>query len=144
MGKALLIYVMAMKDAGQRNVANRADRMGKRHTDCPTQPHCSSTGRWRGFQSKSIVLSPSNRTIENKSLCTQRVTVLSIQLGAFLLPESIPTALPGGDGRCVLVPRSIHEESLQFVPLPTHRPLRIKVSELQEEELTRSRNVEEI
>ena len=36
MGNALLIYMMVMQDARQRNVANRAISRGKRHTDCPT------------------------------------------------------------------------------------------------------------
>ena len=36
MGNALLIYMMAIKDARQRNEANRAFSMGKQHTDCPT------------------------------------------------------------------------------------------------------------
>ena len=99
MGNALLIYVMAIKDAGQRNVANRANRMGKQHSDCPTQPHCSSTGRWRSFKSSRVVLQSSNRTIENQLTCTERVTVAPIQLGAFLLPGSIPLTIPGVDGQ---------------------------------------------
>ena len=36
MGNGLLISMMAIKDARQRNVANRAISMGKQHTDCPT------------------------------------------------------------------------------------------------------------
>ena len=37
MGNGLLIYMMVM-DARQRNEANRAISIGKRHTDCPTHP----------------------------------------------------------------------------------------------------------
>ena len=99
MRNALLLYMKAIKDARQRNAANRADRMGKRHTDCPTQPHCSSTGRWRSFKSNRIVLSPSNRTIEDQSSCTERETIHPIQLGAFLLPGSIPLTIPGERGQ---------------------------------------------
>ena len=36
MGNGLLIYMMVM-DARQRNEANRAISIGKRHTDCPTE-----------------------------------------------------------------------------------------------------------
>ena len=36
MGNGLLIYMMVM-DARQRNEANRAISIGKRHTDCPTR-----------------------------------------------------------------------------------------------------------
>ena len=36
MGNGLRVYVMAIKDARQRNVSNRAISMGKQHTDCPT------------------------------------------------------------------------------------------------------------
>ena len=36
MGNGLLIYMMVMKDARQRDKAKRAIIIGKRHTDCPT------------------------------------------------------------------------------------------------------------
>ena len=39
MGNGLLIYMMVM-DARQRNEANRAISIGKRHTDCPTGTLC--------------------------------------------------------------------------------------------------------
>ena len=39
MENALLIYMMATKDARQRNEANKAINMGKQHTDCPTRFH---------------------------------------------------------------------------------------------------------
>ena len=35
MGNALLTYMMTIKDARQRNEANRAI-IGKQHADCPT------------------------------------------------------------------------------------------------------------
>ena len=36
MGTGLRIYMMVIKDARQRNIANMAISMGKQHTDCPT------------------------------------------------------------------------------------------------------------
>ena len=36
MENGLLIYMMVMVDARERNEANRSISMGKRHTDCPT------------------------------------------------------------------------------------------------------------
>ena len=38
MRNVMLIYMMVTKDAGQRNGANRAISICKRHTDCPTHP----------------------------------------------------------------------------------------------------------
>ena len=50
MGNGLLIYMMVM-DARQRNEANRAISIGKRHTDCPTASICKLQAL-RIFQSR--------------------------------------------------------------------------------------------
>ena len=46
MGNALLIYMMAIKDARQRNEANRAFSMGKQHPDRPTTILCITKSKF--------------------------------------------------------------------------------------------------
>ena len=43
MRNALLIYIMAIKDARQRNAVDRAINMGKQQTDCLTRWLCKSS-----------------------------------------------------------------------------------------------------